>query len=77
MAARLAGRNPDEHLKMTLADVIPFDGPMWRYPDFMARAESAYRALTAASLAVPPALDSQEEPAVGGLNGRSRADKVP
>jgi hypothetical protein len=67
MAARLAGRNPDEHLTMSLGGVIPFDGPVWRYPDFMARAESAYRALTAASLIPPTALDGQEEPAAADL----------
>ena len=67
MAARLAGRNPDEHLTMSLGGVIPFDGPVWRYPDVMARAESAYRALTAASLTVPAALDEQEEPTAADL----------
>lgn len=53
MAARLAGRNPDEHLLISLGDAIPFDGPMWRYPDFLARAEAAYQALTSPTLAVP------------------------
>jgi hypothetical protein len=67
MAARLAGRNPDEHLTMSLGGVIPFDGPVWRYPDFMARAESAYSALTAASLIRSTALDGQEEPAAADL----------
>jgi hypothetical protein len=54
MAARLAGRNPDEHFKMALGDVVPFDGPMWSYPDFLARADAAYHALTTPSLTVPP-----------------------
>jgi hypothetical protein len=71
MAARLAGRNPDEHLTLSLGGVIPFDGPVWRYPDFITRAESAYRALTAASLILPPALDGQEEPTAADL-GRSQ-----
>jgi hypothetical protein len=38
MAARLAGRDPDEHLTLKLAEVVPFEGPMWRYPDFPGRA---------------------------------------
>ncbi len=45
MAARLAGRDPDEHVQVKLGDVIAFNGPVWRYPDFLARAASAYRAL--------------------------------
>jgi hypothetical protein len=74
MAARLAGRNPDEHLTMSLGGVIPFHGPVWRYPDFMARAESAYRALTAASLTLQPALDGQEEQTAADSDDRM-ADK--
>ena len=46
MAARHAGRDPDEHLRLKLADVVAFDDVMWRYPDFVARAEAAYDALT-------------------------------
>ncbi len=42
MAARLAGRDPDEHLRMILGDVTAFDDVIWRYPDFLKRAESAY-----------------------------------
>jgi hypothetical protein len=75
MAARLAGRNPDEHLTMSLGGVIPFDGPVWRYPDFIARAESAYRALTAPSLTVPAPLDEQEEPTAADLD-HGRAEKA-
>jgi hypothetical protein len=45
MAARLAGRDPDEHVQVKLGEVIAFAGPVWRYPDFLARAASAYRAL--------------------------------
>ena len=54
MAARLAGRDPDQHLKIALAGVVPFDDLLWRYPDFLARAEAAYHSLTAASLTLPP-----------------------
>jgi hypothetical protein len=42
LAARLAGRDPDEYLCMTLGDVTVFDDFIWRYPDFLKRAESAY-----------------------------------
>jgi hypothetical protein len=45
MAARLAGRDPDEHVRITLADVHVFDDVLWRYPDFLLRAEAAYSAL--------------------------------
>jgi hypothetical protein len=42
MAARLAGRDPDQYLRLKLADVVAFDDLMWRYPDFLTRAEAAY-----------------------------------
>jgi hypothetical protein len=42
MAARLAGRDPDEHLKLELGELTVFNDVMWRYPDFLARAETAY-----------------------------------
>ena len=45
MAARLAGRDPDEHLRMELAEVVAFDDVLWRYPDFLTRAEAAYEML--------------------------------
>ena len=45
IAARLAGRNPDERVTIKLADVTAFDGVMWRYPDFVRRAEAAYEVL--------------------------------
>jgi hypothetical protein len=45
LAARIAGRDPDDHATITLGDVIAFDDLMWRYPDFLARAEAAYRLL--------------------------------
>lgn len=47
MAARLAGRDPDEHVRLELADVVAFDGLLWRYPDFLSRAETAYEMLDA------------------------------
>jgi PAS domain S-box-containing protein len=50
MAAHLAGRNPDEQAKIEFGDIVAFDDVMWRYPDFLARAEAAYRLLDAAEL---------------------------
>lgn len=55
MAARLAGRDPDEYLKMTLGEVTAFEDYIWRYPDFLNRAEAAYALLDAP---VAPALGS-------------------
>ena len=46
-AARLAGRDPDEYLKMVLGEVTAFDDYIWRYPDFLNRAEAAYALLDA------------------------------
>jgi hypothetical protein len=43
IAAHLAGRNPDKHTSIKYGDLVAFDGAMWRYPDFLARAEAAYR----------------------------------
>jgi hypothetical protein len=45
IAARLAGRDPDEHIKVELGKMVAFDGQAWRYPDFLARAKEAYRVL--------------------------------
>jgi PAS domain S-box-containing protein len=51
LAARLAGRDPDDHATITLGDVTAFDDLIWRYPDFLARAEAAYRLLEKGDLA--------------------------
>jgi hypothetical protein len=45
MAARLAGRNPDELVRLEWDEVLAFEGAMWRYPDFLMRAERAYAML--------------------------------
>jgi PAS domain S-box-containing protein len=45
MAAHLAGRNPDCHIAIKFGPVVAFDDVAWRYPDFLARAEAAYRLL--------------------------------
>ena len=45
LAARMAGRNPDDHATIKLGQVMIFDDLMWRYPDFLARAEAVYRLL--------------------------------
>jgi hypothetical protein len=41
MAARLAGRNPDEQVTIQLGDMPAFDDVLWKYPGFLARAEAA------------------------------------
>jgi hypothetical protein len=46
MAARLAGRDPEQHVKVELAGELAFEGPIWRYHDFLTRAEKAYAMLT-------------------------------
>jgi hypothetical protein len=45
MAARLAGRDPDERVSMKLGGTVVFEDVTWRYPDFLARAAAAYDAL--------------------------------
>ena len=45
IAARHAGRDPDEHLRMQLGGEIVFDDLLWRYPDFLQRAEAAFEIL--------------------------------
>ena len=47
LAARLAGKDPDQHITIKLGELTAFDEPAWRYPDFLARAEAAYRVLKA------------------------------
>jgi hypothetical protein len=42
MAARLAGRDPDKLVRIEFAGDVAFEGAMWRYPDFLARANAAY-----------------------------------
>ena len=42
MAARLAGRNPDEHVEVRVGDTVAFSDAAWRYPDFVRRASAAY-----------------------------------
>jgi hypothetical protein len=69
MAARFAGRDPDEHLTLKLADIVRFDGPMWSYPDFPGRAEAAYHALSVPNLTLPSKLNGHERPAVTLLDG--------
>jgi hypothetical protein len=45
LAARLAGQDPDRVTTIKLGQVVVFDDVAWRYPDFLARAEAAYRIL--------------------------------
>jgi hypothetical protein len=42
IAARLAGRDPDQHVTMKISNIFVFDDIMWRYPDFLLRAQGAY-----------------------------------
>ena len=70
MAARLGGRDPDERIRIELADVVAFDGPTWRYPDFLRRAEAAYVALTVARLVLPKEMDGDAH-LQSGNNGLS------
>jgi len=57
IAAELAGRDPDEYITLELAGVTAFDGAVWRYPDFVMRAEAAYDALVRPHLAQSSLLD--------------------
>jgi hypothetical protein len=52
IAARLAGRDPDRHLTIKVADVFVFDDLTWRYPDFLLRAQAAYDVLIRGSLTI-------------------------
>ena len=61
MAARLAGRDPDEHVELRLADTVVFSDPLWRYDDFMIRAEKAYEILGGASLVQSDELEERRE----------------
>ena len=45
IAARLAGRDPDQYVRLELGELLAFDDVMWRYPDFLERAEAAYAEL--------------------------------
>lgn len=54
MAARYAGRDPDERLRIQLAGIVVFDDLIWRYSDFVQRAEAAYEIL-AGPLSCAPA----------------------
>ena len=47
LAARLAGLDPDRHTTIKFGNITAFDDVAWRYPDFLARAEAAYRVLAA------------------------------
>jgi hypothetical protein len=45
MAARLAGRDPDQHVEVRLGKDVAFNDAAWRYPDFLKRAAAAYKLL--------------------------------
>jgi PAS domain S-box-containing protein len=50
MAARIAGRDPDQHVRIKFGEVVAFDDLVWRYPDFLLRGEAAYRLLESIEL---------------------------
>jgi len=50
MAARIAGRDPDQHATIKFGEVVAFDDVVWRYPDFLARAQAAYELLESIEL---------------------------
>jgi hypothetical protein len=50
MTARLAGRDPDQRVTSKIAETTVFDDVMWRYPDLVLRAESAYAVLSRGAL---------------------------
>ena len=45
----VAGRDPDQNI-WRLGEFVAFNGLMWRYPDFLARAEAACEASEALPL---------------------------
>ena len=54
MAARLAGRDPQEQVTIRIAGQLIFHGLVWRYPDFLHRAERAYEVLASPGLGDGP-----------------------
>jgi hypothetical protein len=79
MAARVAGRDPDEHGTLKLGGMVIFQGPLWRYPDFLTRAETAYEALIAPRLVRPHDLNGHSAPTEGAALAAvssSRRDQV-
>jgi hypothetical protein len=62
IAARFAGRDPDEHLRIELGGGVVFYDQAWRYHDFLTRAEAAYHTLTAPHLVKPPSRDRGHHP---------------
>jgi hypothetical protein len=79
MAARVAGRDPGEHGTLKLGGMVIFQGPLWRYPDFLTRAETAYEALIAPRLVRPHDLHGHSAPTEGAALAAvssSRRDQV-
>ena len=54
LAARLAGQDPDRRTTIKFGNIVAFDDVLWRYPDFLARAEAAYQILVADGPPAPP-----------------------
>lgn len=45
MAARLAGRDPDQRVEIRIGGQLIFQDATWRYSDFLNRAKAAYELL--------------------------------
>lgn len=54
MAARMAGHDPDNRVRIEVGGLTAFDDVAWRYPDFLQRAQAAYAVLTSDALKRPP-----------------------
>ena len=54
MAARMAGHDPDNRVRIEVGGLTAFDDVAWRYPDFLQRAEAAYAVLTSDALRHAP-----------------------
>lgn len=76
MAARLAGREPDEHATLEVGGVVAFDGPLWRYPDFLSRAETAYQVLVATRLVRPENVSGQSVSSVSSSECSNGAETM-
>ena len=46
IAAQLAGRRPTEKVTISFDGAVAFNDYVWRYPDFIQRAERAYAELS-------------------------------
>jgi hypothetical protein len=71
MAARYAGHDPDRHETVKFGEIVAFEGPLWRYPDFLIRAETAYKVLKGSRLVRLKDLERLDASEPEELDGRS------